>query len=173
MLLFGSSCLDAVVKQLIQDSLGNVIENNPGAHQQFETYIDRKLKKSKGSSELSDELVVINFKYLSSILASREPRKLIIDDLISSLVGDSLQSRDQLLKTAAYFAITRDEIMADVQLVGNIFSVRNEITHEMDIDLTQPNRNRRPRRREDMTRYTNELLQIGCRFIEAVSGKIP
>jgi hypothetical protein len=173
MLLFAASCLDAVVKHLIQDSLEIVTSGDVGAHKQFETYVERRQKKVPIEGDNALTAGTLDVKFLAVALSSRNPWPLLVDDLIGNLKRDSLQSGDQLLRVASHFAITRDEIMPDPKLIREIFAARNEITHEMDIDFEQPNRSRRPRRLADMTRYVNQLFRVSSLFVSAVAKKIP
>jgi len=172
MLLFASAGLDAVVKQLIKDCLRDVISDDLGAAKQFEIFMERKLLK--GSSEL-DEIstkYVLNIKLLAKIVSNREPIEIGLDSLINDLTGDSLQSADQLLRVASQFAIMPKDLFSHIELVKEIFKVRNQITHEMDINLDSPNRSRRARGQKDMIEYTKEVLFITENFVKAVEKKI-
>lgn len=89
------------------------------------------------------------------------------------LTSDSLQSAEQLLKVAAYFNIPSGRISKNIGLLREIFSVRNQIGHEMDIDFSQMNRSRRPRAKEKMVKFAAELLGIAATFLSEVDSKLP
>jgi hypothetical protein len=138
MLLFACSGLDAVVKQLIEDALGTVLDHDLGAQQQFKTFVERRLKKASAADDRERALnppASPDMSFLAELLVSFDPRSKLIDALTEALRSDSLQSRDQLLRVAAHFALTKDDVMADDKATREAFDARNQITHEMDIDL--------------------------------------
>jgi hypothetical protein len=162
MLIFSSSGLDSMVKQLVKDSLGLVIEKNEGAQKMFESYVEKRLKKS-------DEL---DLRFLSKLLANQEPRNILIQDLVNTICSSSLQSKEQLLKVAANFDLPTIEISTDLKKLEDIFLARNQISHEMDVDFTQPIRSRRPRQKQMMIEYTEEILRISNSFLCGISKRL-
>ncbi|MBK6912528.1 MAG: hypothetical protein IPH11_02195 [Ignavibacteriales bacterium] len=111
MLIFSSSGLDSMVKQLVKDSLGLIIEKNEGAQKMFESYIEKRLKKT-------DEL---DLKFLSKLFATQQPQIILIQDLVNSICSASLQSKEQLLKVAASFDIPTHEISTDLKNLKKYF----------------------------------------------------
>ena len=59
-----------------------------------------------------------------------------------------------------------------MRLFDDIFRVRNEIAHEMDIDFDQPKRSRKTRPRQRMVRYTQAVLNCGAKFLAGVDEKL-
>jgi hypothetical protein len=173
MLLFSSSGLDAIIKQLIKDALPSIIDVHDGAQKEFQKYIERRLKKSGNGTNHLISRELIDTKYLAEVLSTSTPKQVLINDLVCSLLEDSLQSKDQLLRVAAYFAIPKDELIDNQIIVNEIFQVRNQITHEMDIDLNSPNRSRRGRGQQKMINYADNLLNIARKFINAVFKRLP
>lgn len=168
MLVFSCSGLDAVLKQLIKDALHRVIDKEVGAQQEFQKFIERRIKK--GTVEDRDKMI-IDTSWIASIFASTIPRDYLIETLQENLLNDSLQSRDQLLKVAAFFAITQKEVLQDPEATKEAFNVRNEIIHEMDADLNGQKK-RKQRSSKDMVKYCKNILQIGSCFINIVQNKI-
>ena len=167
MLVFSCSGLDAVVKQLINDALPSVVEYDEGAHKEFLKFVERRLKKGLPLDEkdrASGSQQVLDMVLLADLLANRNPRKTLIDLLTTNLTAESLQSRDQLLKVAAHFALTRDQVIGDDSVTKEAFRARNEIIHEMDIDLSG-HKKRRQRAYDVMVRYSENMLSIASRFI--------
>lgn len=78
-----------------------------------------------------------------------------------------------MLKVAAYFNIPSERVTRNIVLLKEIFSVRNQIGHEMDIDFSQANRSRRPRAKEKMVKFAIELLRISATFLAEVDSKLP
>jgi hypothetical protein len=166
-LTFATAGLDAMAKQLVRDTLCDVIKRDEGAQQQFAGFVESRLRRVPVGSEHQ-----FDSKFMASLLVSPSPRDTLEQSLINQLTGSSLQSKDELLRVAAYFAIPAAEITTNPNHVRDIFNVRNQIAHEMDIDFTQPNRSRRPRRRQDMVRYTRDILTVACAFLRAVQVKL-
>jgi len=168
MLVFSCSGLDAVVKQLIKDSLAAVINKEIGAQQEFQKFIERKMKK--GNIE-DKEKFAIDTNWIAAILASSIPRDYLTNALQKNLTDDSLQSRDQLLKIAAHFAITQADVLGDPDTTKKAFDVRNEIIHEMDTNLSGQKK-RRQRAEKEMVKYSENILSVGTKFINIVHKKL-
>lgn len=167
MLLFAASGLDAMIKQLVRDALPIVVDTDASAHSELEKFVHTRLKLHEGDAKS----IATDLKFLSSMVASKSPREAAIKELIKQLTANSLQSKDELLRAAAHFAIGPKDLTSDLEGVRNIFKVRNEIAHEMDIDFAQPNRKRFPRRRDDMVNYVNQIIQIASDMLKTVDLK--
>jgi hypothetical protein len=162
MLAFATSGLDSMVKQLVKDTLPRIVRKDKGASEMFRSYIEKRMQRD-------DKL---DHKFLAAVLTSRYPQGELIADLIDALGSTSLQSKDQLLKVAAFFNIESKAIMSNPQFVKDIFDSRNQISHEMDVLFDQTNRSRRSRRKEDMIRYTNEIFNVADSFLSQVDAKL-
>ena len=160
MLIFSSSGLDSMVKQLVKDTLGEVIEIKEGANERFVEWVERQMMRDED----------IDSNLLVSSLLSESPRKLLVQELIKDLTASSLQSAEQLFTVASYFDIPTETFTNDIYGLKNIFHIRNQISHEMDIDFEQLNRSRRPRGRDNMIDNTNELFRVGKVFLESVEN---
>jgi hypothetical protein len=161
-LLFATAGLDSMVKQLVTDALPSVIERDIGATKMFKQYVERRLERN-------DRL---DGRFLADILADSNPRKRMFDQLVLDLTSESLQSTDQIFKTAAFFNIPSVAICDNPSSLKSIFIARNQITHEMDVDFDQPNRSRRPRARATMTGFTNEIFKVAGNFLAEVNRKL-
>jgi hypothetical protein len=162
MLVFASAGLDSMVKQLVRDVLPLIVECDAGATEMFKEYIERRLGMEEKHSR----------KFLADVLGDRNPRQRLMEQLLSDLTSESLQSTDQLLRVASYFNIPSRRITEDPKSLKEVFAVRNEIGHEMDIDFTQTNRSRRPRAKDKMVAYTNELFRVAAAFLSEADSKI-
>ena len=149
---------DSMIKQLVRDTLSLTIDRSKGAEENLKTFISRRLAR-QGSLDPS---------FLSSVLASRDPRDVLVSELVADLISQSLQSKDQVLRVASYFDIPSAALATDLALLERIFRARNEIVHEMDVDFAQTNRNRRPRRKAVMIRHTAEILRLANAFLSEV-----
>jgi hypothetical protein len=174
MLVFACSGLDAVVKQLINDALPAVIENDLGAQKEFQKFVERRLKKGIPLDEKErapSGVQALDTVLLASLLTNQNPREALAKLLTASLTADSLQSRDQLLKVAAHFALTREQVISNDLVTKDAFKARNEIIHEMDVDL-DGRKKRRQRTYDVMVGYSENMLSIGAQFITQVERKI-
>jgi hypothetical protein len=163
MLLFALSGLDSMIKQLVLDALPAIIDLDPGANELFKTFLERRLRRSADG---------VDCRFLASAVADPSPRLALVKELVIDLRSASLQSKDQLLKVAAHFNIASRDLTDDPEKLQRIFDARNQIAHEMDIDFTQPNRSRRPRRTRDMKDHVNEIFRISSVFLQIVDGKL-
>lgn len=162
MLVFACAGLDSMLKQLVRDALESTIERNPKANANFKTFVSRELSKQDRPDS----------KLLAEILTSGNPRSLLIGHLVDDLTSRSLQSKDQVLGAASFFDIPSEEVTNDIKGLERIFRCRNEISHEMDIDFAQPNRNRRPRSRNDMIANTKAILQVSGKLLKAADKRL-
>ena len=162
MLVFACAGLDSMVKQLVRDAICQVIDNSEGANLQFQSFVEKKLVRQG----------TIDTKLLSNIIIQNNPRNILINELVNELTSKSLQSKDQILKAAAFFDIPSNKVTSDISTLEKIFRCRNQVSHEMDVDLAQPNRNRRPRRKDTMIRYTKIILQLANNFLQQVDSKL-
>ena len=161
-LIFAAAGLDSLVKQLVRDALLPILSKDPGAQSQFSDYVQSRLRRV-------DQL---DLRLLAETLAADQPAVHLKRELLRELTSGSLQSKDQLLRVAAYFAIPAAEISKDLNKLKTVFDARNEIAHEMDILLGQPNRGRRQRKLETMTEYTSLILNTATAFYSAVEKRL-
>jgi len=162
MLVFASSGLDSMVKHLIRDTLAAVIDRDEGALEMLKENVKRNLYRDRN---LDAELLV-------NALVAKDPKALLIDGLVYELTTSSLQSSEQVFRVASFFNIPTNQLTADPRDLGQVFKVRNEIAHEMDIDFSQPNRKRRPRSKDAMIANTNTLFAVCRAFLERVDEKL-
>lgn len=176
MLVFACSGLDAVAKQLISDCLQKVIESDKegnAARQEFKKYVERRMKNFSTENNIKSSTIDTNF--IAQILVSDQPKIELIKSLQKNLSDNSLQSLDQLLRVAGFFAITKDQILKDSENTEKAFKIRNDIIHQMDVNLnakSQGRKNRKVRGLTDMLKYTVNILNVGSNFINSVTEKI-
>lgn len=161
-LVFAAAGLDSLVKQLVRDALCPIIEKNKGAHAQFAEYVHSRLKRVDGA----------DLRFLADTIAAQRPVDHLQQVLIADLTGSSLQSKDQLLRAAAFFAIPASEVSQDLQKLQTVFHARNQIAHEMDILLGQANRGRRQRKAKTMKDYATTILETAKAFYVAVEQRL-
>jgi hypothetical protein len=161
-LIFAAAGLDSMVKQLVRDTLRAVLRREKGARLQFADYVQKRLRRKDP----------VDLVFLSEALVAEKPFEHLSAELLRELTSSSLQSKDQLLSVAAYFAIPADEISGKPSELKDVFDVRNQIAHEMDVQFRQPNRSRRSRTQKDMKRFTSIVLTAAVSFYTAVEKRL-
>lgn len=165
MFVFATGGLDSLVKQAIKDALPNLIEINEGANGMFESFVEKEIQDKK-----SDE-IKIDSKLMAKLLTSSNPRDHLKERLAYNLTSNSLQSKDQILKVAAYFDVPSNSIVSDYDGLHKIFLERNKIIHEMDINFDD-DRSRNKRELIETVGYINSLLELGEKFIKEVDSRV-
>ena len=166
MMVMAASGLDSALKQLVRDCIGKLIRKSAGVHDTFEKFVLGKIRIDDGGS------TAINSKFLANILVAPDMHSKLIDSFIYELTGDSLQSAEQILKIGAAFLLEPKTIAPDIKKLKEAFSVRNQIIHELDMNLESPIRKRRVRGQDDLKNATLLLLTTCRVFIESVDQKI-
>ena len=166
MLTFAAAGLDSLLKRLIRDTIRLLASHDEKVQEELEKFTLRKLK---GESDDSD--VPSGFKFLSKIISSQDLNETLIDEYITELTGSSLQSDKQLFKACNALGLEPNRVGLDRQDLKDIFKARNQIIHELDIQLMS-GQGRRTRRRDTMLEYSEGLIEIGKFFIEEVERKI-
>ncbi len=166
-ILFSCSGIDSIVKQLVNDTLDYVIEHDEGAFNQFKNYTEKKLilKNEAG----------INSKLFAELFTCGNPKQTLIDVLKKDLTSNSLQSADELLKVGSVFNIETANLVNgkdEHEKLRKVFIVRNQITHEMDVDMTALDFKMRDRTYDEIKDYSEFIISFIEKFIELISEKL-
>lgn len=162
MLTFASAGLDSMAKQLIKDALPTVIDRHEGAQTQFQQFAEKRLV---GVDRL-------DARFLTLVLTGGNPRATLINELVRDLTAGSLQSKEALLRAAAYFAIPPDALTDHLPRLAGVFKSRNQIVHEMDMDFNHATRNRHTRPKKEMVDGTNELFRVARNMLREVDQRL-
>ncbi len=162
-ILFSSSGVDAIVKKLINDTIDKIINNDEGAAKQFKDFVDKKIQENKNG---------INSKLLSELFTCDNPKEQLISVLKRDLTANSLQSAEELFKVASYFNIPTAEFSIRADTLKEIFKVRNQISHEMDVELNSENFKRNKRTKPEAEKISKDLLELAEEFISLIETKI-
>ena len=165
MLTFASSGLDSMIKQLVREALPIVIDNREGAQQEFQKFVERRLRKDKEGH--------LNNEFIAGVLVRPDPRRYLVEQFVERLSSRSLQSVEGIQRVGAAFDIGSNVLIPDRNALREVFEARNQIVHEMDVDFTDAGRHRRPRTDDDMTEKTNALFEVSLRFLDAVDERLP
>jgi hypothetical protein len=164
MLIAAASGLDASIKQLIRDCLQALLVKED-VQAAFEKFVQRHLQG--GEAESND----LSAKVLAKIISAPDPQKQLIDRYVYELTGDSLQSAEQLLKVCAALGVDSKPILGDLKTLKSIFAARNQMIHELDMNLSSPNRKRRVRGQADMQGYAERLIKISAEIVADVDSR--
>ena len=165
MLVFASAGLDSMVKHLVREALPAFIQKSGEARKEFRKFVDRQMRMRAADDKPNYELLI-------DVLLSESPRDMMIESLVAELTNQSLQSVGQLFTVGAHFNAPSQSVCPRPNELKQVFDIRNQIVHEMDIDFTRRNRNRRPRRRDDMVAAANHILEAADAFLAAVDAKL-
>lgn len=170
MLVFACAGLDIFVKQLVKAKLLSLVEVDAQARDKFQKYVRRELNKKEG-----DMLNLVAFA-----LIEHAPRDIFLREYLESLTRDSLQSVDQLCKVSEASGLDTHRIFSNTKMTSlkDAFAVRNEIIHEMDINVssgrvkkTTGYRTRRQRKAGIMETHTKVILDLACEIFSAYKKK--
>lgn len=161
MLVFAAAGLDGMVKQLIRDSLRALIAKDDKAQNAFVTFVDKQLRQ-EGQGNASSN------RFLARILTRAEPQAALIEEYIRKLTDSSLQSSESLFQAVAALGLNPQIVGVIDSDLRPIFSVRNRIIHELDVNLSVARRSRNVRRLGDMIAHTDCLLKVGEQILNSV-----
>lgn len=167
MLVMAAAGLDSMTKQLIRDTLPLIIRVNDRAREGLEKYVARQFAND---IELANEGRASRF--VASLLSSQNLPDRAANEYVRHLTSGSMQSAEELLKIAAAFGLTRDQVKTDFQSLKEIFEVRNKIIHELDINLQGTRRKRNIRSRDDLVSHANALLAAADDLLRAIDQEL-
>lgn len=166
-LVLAAAGLDSLTKHLIRDTISLLLEVDDGVRGQLEKFIQKRIQ---GTSELDDR--ASGAKFLAKILAAPRSREELIEEYIVELTGTSLQSVDELFRAAKALGVDPTRAGVDAKTLRPVFDARNQIIHELDIDLEGRRRKRRQRTKKSMLRDAELLLSVGEGLIREVAAKL-
>lgn len=168
MVVFAGAGLDSMTKQLVKDTLPTLLATDSQAHTQLQNFSVRQLRRESPDAEVQQ----VNLSMLSELLLEERPRDKIIGLLVDDLTGSSLQSAEQLLHVLGHLGISGPDVGLRRRELRPVFNCRNEIIHELDINLAARNRNRIQRRKTNMVTFARQLLRASASILSAVDNKL-
>jgi hypothetical protein len=160
--VFTGAGLDATLKQLIRDALPKLLESSTQAHDKFESFAAGRL----GTGEIADAKVIARY------LTSSDPRGRLIEDYVYDLTGSSLQSAEEVQLSAGALGIDGAPLRKRITNLRPLFVMRNEISHELDLQRPekQGDRSRRTRSMPKTIEQCHEGLEVAQLIINAVGN---
>lgn len=162
--VFTGAGLDSTLKRLIRDTLPRLLETSEQAHARFEDFATRRL----GTGEIADAKMVARY------LTSDSPRQRLIEDYIYALTGSSLQSAEEVAKTAAALGIEDKDLRKKIIDLKTLFVARNQISHELDLRAPerQGERARRARAMKPTVQLCHDGMEVGQLMINTVGASL-
>lgn len=168
MLAFATAGLDASLKQIVRECLPVLLDRAPAVgrgHNDVElglqTFLARRSQTPTGP----------NYKLISEIVTSRQPRALAASKWIEELTAGSLQSRSAAIEVANALGLQGSQIFTSD--LDRVFRARNEIVHEMDLKPgATKNRSRRQRSEAEMLELTQFTFTAAAEFLTAAEGML-
>jgi len=163
-IVFAGAGLDATLKQLVRDSLPALLSFDDQAHDKFEGFAARRISTFEGA----------NPKALARYLVAEDARMLLIEDYIRELTGSSLQSVQEVDRTAGALGIDDTVVRKRAAQLREVFVARNQISHELDLKSPERpgDRGRRTRPMAKSTQQAHQLLETAQLVVNAVSTKL-
>lgn len=165
--VFAAAGLDAVAKQLIRDAVPALLDSDPKVLDGLETFVSRRIR---GEDEEGEGFT--RARFLARLLTAKSSREQVIEEYVRELTGSSLQSAEELYKTASALGLDAAKMNIDRKTLQPIFECRNKIIHELDIDLSGTRRKRNIRSEDQMIEYATTLLDVAARLINGVEERL-
>jgi len=168
-LVFAAAGLDSMLKQLIRETIKQLAEKDAEVQNELETFVQRQIR---GDSE--DAETISGYKFLASVLVAVSQQDRIIEEYIRELTGNSLQSQDQVFKTAKALGLDPNSVGLDATRLKSTFEVRNRIIHELDVNLKtgRGKQSRHNRTKSELEAHANNLLDVGEKILKGVESKL-
>lgn len=168
MLVMCAAGVDGMAKQLIRDALQDLAKKDASVQEGLQTFVQRGLR---GDPERPD-LGTSSRDFLARILTARDHWVQVVEEYIRQLTGGSLQSAEELTRTARGLGLSDKDAPIAQGEVKKIFDIRNQIIHELDVNLAGKKRKRHIRKRDDMVRMVNVLLGIAQAILVGVHERL-
>ncbi|MCX6833451.1 MAG: hypothetical protein NT028_15235 [candidate division Zixibacteria bacterium] len=163
MLTIAAAGLDAMLKQVIRDTMPVLVQKDHGVSEELQKFVAREIRGEDVAVQSSSSV-----KFLARVLSAPKTQVQVIEEYINELTRGSLQSVDELSRTITALQVDRKDVGIDDKIFKTIFQIRNKIIHEMDIELSGTRRKRNLRKAPDMVKYADSLLSIS----ESILGKV-
>ncbi len=161
MIVFAGAGLDSMTKNLIRRALPVMVEATPEVRERIEDLCRRHIERV-GVPEA-----------LTRISLADTPRAAVMEMVIDDLTAGSLQSVEEVNRVLRYLGITRGSLGSTDEELRDVFSCRNNIVHDMDVDFNQDWRNRIIRNRATMLKHTRTLLLASNAILKGVDEQLP
>ena len=165
-LVLAGAGLDSLTKQLLREAVP-VLLGDEAVQRGLEEFTAARIK-----SEAVGGTLLSGPKFLARLLAAGSTRSELIALYTDALTAGSLQSVDEFFRASAALGVEPKLLGTPPNQLKPIFEARNQIIHELDIDLQGKKRKRRQRTRDGMLSDARCLLDVGEALITNVEAKL-
>jgi hypothetical protein len=137
------------------------------AKKELEVFVQRRIVL-EGVGRVANERVGL----LARVLSAESQQKQVIEEYIDDLTAGSLQATEELIRTTKALGLEPEACNITRREVDPIFKVRNEIIHDLDMNLSGRQRKRNLRRQGDMVKHANTVLGIAQALLLGVSDAV-
>jgi len=166
MIAYAGAGLDASLKQLIRDTVRDLIRTRDDCRKKFLEFTRRHLVAAGTTPS-------IDIGRLTEVLADdRLPQEVLFEKYEWELTGDSLQSVEQVERVCGALGITDKELRMRIKegTLDRMFKGRNQIVHELDLNREG---GRTSRSLKDARVYAVEALSVAQLIINEVAKLLP
>lgn len=155
--VFTGAGVDAVFKEAMRGCIGILVERSEGAREKYLDFVTRSLQD--GSS--------VSARRIGSLLIQSDPGVALKEAYVEHLTGSSLQSVAQLINAMSALGLQDErDLYKDAYALRDLFHVRNQIAHELDMTpAAARGRGARTRRERPVTTYVS-MCHIGLDFAQ-------
>lgn len=158
MLVFAGAGLDSSIKQATRDCLPVLARDSEETRGELEKFIEREIRT--GGSQ----------QFLVRLLLHSNAEDEAITAFVNDQTNGSLQSVEALKRICNILGV-----QAPTKKINDLrpaFNARNAIIHEMDMDFSAINRNRRSRTQDQMVIWTNQMLEVAGLIVDELDARI-
>lgn len=161
-ILFSGAGMDSALKRLIVDALPDLLDVTPVAHEKLELFLVSRMKADSAASSLARYLL------------APSSRSKVIGDYIWALTGESLQSVEQVAKAAGALGLNDRDLRQEIAGLRALFTARNKISHELDLQRTQKqgDRSRVSRKVSDTKVLAHSGLNVVQKIVNGVATSL-
>jgi len=166
MIAYAGAGLDASLKQLIRDTVRDLIRTRDDCRKKFLEFTKRYLVATGATPS-------IDIGRLTDVLTDdRVPQEVLFEKYEWELTGDSLQSVEQVEKVCGALGVSDKELRMRIKggTLDRMFKARNEIVHELDLNSEG---GRTSRSLKDARTYAVEALSVAQLIINEVAKLLP
>ena len=167
-LVFAAAGLDSSIKELIRGAVPALALLDDGVRNGLESFVRSRLRKDQEAGGNARN------RLLAQLLLVDCPSDVLLEEYVLDLTGSSLQSSEELKRTAKALDIEVNLLSDERDELKDAFEIRNKIIHELDVKFGagRGQRKRNSRRKDDLEAKAHLLLDVGDSFIEAVEQKL-
>ncbi|MBI5466608.1 MAG: hypothetical protein HY975_00120 [Candidatus Kerfeldbacteria bacterium] len=166
MLVFACAGLDVFIKKLVHDKLPQLLAYDKNVEERFADFVGRDLR---------DDKIVSIQRLLALALVNPNPRAPLLERYLREIAGGSLQSVGAVENVIKASCLESEKIITtqNRKPLQEAFGVRNEIIHEMDINVennaprSRRYRTRRQRSQNTVERHTKAIVGLAITFFTA------